>query len=90
MVEQVALGGLPVARSHAGDQGVEVRDRSQSLPSASDDEIGGDASHLFDSGDHDQRLVLNAYGISPLTPQGVGGVGIDEKLDDGPVMPRNL
>ena len=48
-------------------------------------------SMLFDSGDSaDQRFVLNAYGISPLTQLGLAELAIDEKLDDGPVMPRNL
>jgi aminoglycoside phosphotransferase (APT) family kinase protein len=48
-------------------------------------------SMLFDSGDSDdQRFVLNAYGISPLTQMGLAELAIDEKLDDGPVMPRNV
>ena len=48
-------------------------------------------SMLFDSGDSaDQRFVLNAYGISPLTQLGLAELAIDEKLDDGPVMPRNV
>ena len=47
-------------------------------------------SMLFDSGDSDdQRFVLNAYGISPLTQLGLAELAIDEKLDDGPVMPRD-
>jgi aminoglycoside phosphotransferase (APT) family kinase protein len=47
-------------------------------------------SMLFDAGDSDdQRFVLNAYGISPLTQLGLAELGVDEKLDDGPVMPRN-
>jgi aminoglycoside phosphotransferase (APT) family kinase protein len=47
-------------------------------------------SMLFDSGDSDdQRFVLNAYGISPLTQLGLAELAVDEKLDDGPIMPRN-
>ena len=48
-------------------------------------------SMLFDSGDSDdQRFVLNAYGISPLTQLGLAELAIDAKLEDGPVMPRDL
>ena len=48
-------------------------------------------SMLFDSGDSDdQRFVLNAYGISPLTQLGLAELAIDENLDDGPVMPRDV
>ncbi len=48
-------------------------------------------SMLVDSGDSDdQRFVLNAHGISPLTQLGLAELAVDEKLDDGPVMPRNL
>ena len=48
-------------------------------------------SMLLDSGDtDDQRFLLNAYGISPLTQLGLAELAVDEKLDDGPVMPRNL
>ena len=48
-------------------------------------------SMLFDSGDSDdQRFLLNAYGISPLTQLGLAELAVDEKLEDGPVMPRNL
>jgi len=48
-------------------------------------------SMLFDSGaSDDQRFVLNAHGISPLTQMGLAELAVDEKLDDGPVMPRNL
>ena len=47
-------------------------------------------SRLFDSGDSDdQRFVLNAYGISPLTRLGLAELAVDEKLEDGPVMPRD-
>ncbi len=47
-------------------------------------------SMLFDSGDSDdQRFVLNAYGISPLTQLGLAELAIDEKLEDGPVMPSD-
>ncbi|MFY9921320.1 MAG: phosphotransferase family protein, partial [Mycobacterium sp.] len=45
-------------------------------------------SMLFDSGDSDdQRFVLNAYGVSPLTQLGLAELAIDEKLDDCPVIP---
>jgi aminoglycoside phosphotransferase (APT) family kinase protein len=48
-------------------------------------------SMLFDAGDSDdQRFVLNAYGISPLTKMGLAELAVDEMLDDGPVMPRHL
>ncbi|RDH74775.1 phosphotransferase family protein [Mycolicibacterium moriokaense] len=48
-------------------------------------------SMLVDSGDSDdQRFVLNAYGISPLTKLGLAELAVDETLDDGPVMPRNV
>ena len=48
-------------------------------------------SMLFESGDSDdQRFLLNAHGISPLTQLGLAELAIDEKLEDGPVMPRNL
>jgi aminoglycoside phosphotransferase (APT) family kinase protein len=44
---------------------------------------------LVDSGDSDdQRFVMNAHGISPLTQLGLAELAIDEKLDDGPVMPN--
>ncbi len=47
-------------------------------------------SMLFDSGDSDdQRFVLNAHGISPLTQLGLAELAVDEKLEDGPVMPRD-
>jgi aminoglycoside phosphotransferase (APT) family kinase protein len=46
-------------------------------------------SMLFDGGvSDDQRFLLNAYGISPLTQIGLADLGIVEKLVDGPVMPR--
>jgi aminoglycoside phosphotransferase (APT) family kinase protein len=46
-------------------------------------------SMLFDSGDSDdQRFKLNAYGISPLTQMGLAELAVDEKHEDGPVMPR--
>lgn len=35
----------------------------------------------------DQKLVLAAYGTSMLTTAGLAELGIDEKLEDGPVMP---
>lgn len=36
----------------------------------------------------DQKLVLAAYGTSLLTKAGLTDLGIDEPLDDGPVLPR--
>jgi aminoglycoside phosphotransferase (APT) family kinase protein len=36
----------------------------------------------------DQKLVLAAYGTSLLTGAGLTDLGIDESLDDGPVLPR--
>lgn len=36
----------------------------------------------------DQKLVIAAYGTSLLTTTGLTELGVDEKLDDGPVMPR--
>lgn len=48
-------------------------------------------SMLFDAGDSDdQRFLLNAHGISPLTQMGLAELAVDEMLDDGPVMPRNV
>jgi aminoglycoside phosphotransferase (APT) family kinase protein len=35
----------------------------------------------------DQKLMLAAYGTSLLTQVGLGDLGIDEQLDDGPVLP---
>jgi aminoglycoside phosphotransferase (APT) family kinase protein len=47
-------------------------------------------SMLFDSGDSDdQRFLLNAYGISPLTQLGLSELAVEGSFDDGPVMPRN-
>jgi aminoglycoside phosphotransferase (APT) family kinase protein len=46
-------------------------------------------SMLIDGGhSDDQKLVLAAYGTSMLTKVGLGELGIDEPLGDGPVMPR--
>lgn len=36
----------------------------------------------------DQKLVLAAYGTSLLTRAGLAELGIDEPLDEGPVLPR--
>lgn len=36
----------------------------------------------------DQKLALAAYGTSLLTQAGLTELGIDEPLDDGPVLPR--
>jgi aminoglycoside phosphotransferase (APT) family kinase protein len=46
-------------------------------------------SRLFDDGDSDdQRFVLNAYGIPLFTQMGLADLCVTEKLDDGPVLPR--
>lgn len=46
-------------------------------------------SMLYDSGaSDDERFVLNAHGISPLTQLGLAELGVTEKLDDGPVLPN--
>lgn len=37
----------------------------------------------------DQKLVLAAYGTALLTRAGLTELGVDEPLDDGPVMPRD-
>jgi aminoglycoside phosphotransferase (APT) family kinase protein len=37
----------------------------------------------------DQKLVLAAYGTGLLTKAGLTDLGIDEPLDDGPVLPRD-
>ncbi|MBV8790400.1 MAG: phosphotransferase family protein [Mycobacterium sp.] len=36
----------------------------------------------------DQKLVLAAFGTAMLTKAGLSDLGIDEPLDDGPVLPR--
>ena len=44
---------------------------------------------LVDDGhSDDQKLVLSAYGTSMMTKVGLSELGIDEPLDDGPVLPR--
>ncbi len=44
---------------------------------------------LVDGGhSDDQKLMLAAYGTSMLTQVGLSELGIDEPLDDGPVLPR--
>jgi aminoglycoside phosphotransferase (APT) family kinase protein len=44
---------------------------------------------LIDGGhSEDQKLMLAAYGTSLLTHVGLSELGIDEPLDDGPVLPR--
>jgi aminoglycoside phosphotransferase (APT) family kinase protein len=44
---------------------------------------------LVDDGHSDDRkLVLAAYGTSLMTKVGLSELGIDEPLDDGPVLPR--
>jgi aminoglycoside phosphotransferase (APT) family kinase protein len=46
-------------------------------------------SKLFDDGStDDERFVMNAYGIPLFTQLGLADLGVDEKLDDGPVLPR--
>jgi aminoglycoside phosphotransferase (APT) family kinase protein len=46
-------------------------------------------SMLIDGGhSDDQKLMLAAYGTSLLTQVGLSELGIDEPLDDGPVLPR--
>jgi aminoglycoside phosphotransferase (APT) family kinase protein len=48
--------------------------------------IGG---MLVDAGhSDDEKLMLAAYGTSMLTKIGLSEFGIDEPLDDGPVLPR--
>lgn len=37
----------------------------------------------------DQKLVLAAYGTALMTKAGLTDLGIDEPLDDGPVLPRD-
>ncbi len=47
-------------------------------------------SMLFDAGhSDDQRFLLNASGIGLLTQLGLADLGIDDRPDDGPVMPRD-
>lgn len=47
-------------------------------------------SMLFDAGHSDDpRFLLNASGIPLLTKLGLSDLGIEETLDDGPVMPRD-
>ncbi len=44
---------------------------------------------LIDAGhSDDEKLLLAAYGTSLLTRAGLSELGIDEPLDDGPVLPR--
>ena len=44
---------------------------------------------LIDDGhSDDQKLMIAAYGTSLLTQLGLSELGIDEPLDDGPVLPR--
>jgi aminoglycoside phosphotransferase (APT) family kinase protein len=44
---------------------------------------------IEDGHSDDQKLVLAAYGTSLLTKAGLAELGIDEPLDDGPVLPRD-
>ena len=46
------------------------------------------ATLVEDGHSDDQKLVLAAYGTSLLTTVGLTELGIDEKIDDGPIMPR--
>jgi len=43
---------------------------------------------IEDGHSDDQKLVLAAYGTSLMTKVGLSDLGIDEPLDDGPVLPR--
>jgi aminoglycoside phosphotransferase (APT) family kinase protein len=43
---------------------------------------------IEDGHSEDQKLVLAAYGTSLMTRVGLAELGIDEPLDDGPVLPR--
>ncbi|MCV7151596.1 phosphotransferase family protein [Mycolicibacterium pyrenivorans] len=44
---------------------------------------------LVDAGhSDDQKLVLAAYGTSLLTQVGLAELGIEDKIEDGPVLPR--
>jgi aminoglycoside phosphotransferase (APT) family kinase protein len=44
---------------------------------------------LVDDGhSEDQKLVLSAYGTAMMTKAGLTELGINEPLDDGPVLPR--
>jgi aminoglycoside phosphotransferase (APT) family kinase protein len=43
---------------------------------------------IEDGHSDDQKLVLAAYGTSLMTKVGLTELGIDEPLDDGPVLPR--
>jgi hypothetical protein len=43
---------------------------------------------LIDAGhSDDQKLVLASYGTALLTKMGLAELGIEEPLDDGPVLP---
>ena len=44
---------------------------------------------IEDGHSDDQKLVLAAYGTSLMTKAGLTELGIDEALDDGPVLPRD-
>jgi aminoglycoside phosphotransferase (APT) family kinase protein len=43
---------------------------------------------IEDGHSDDQKLMIAAYGTSLLTQVGLAELGIDETLDDGPVLPR--
>lgn len=43
---------------------------------------------IEDGHSDDQKLMIAAYGTSMLTQVGLSELGIDESLDDGPVLPR--
>jgi aminoglycoside phosphotransferase (APT) family kinase protein len=46
-------------------------------------------SRLFDDGaTDDPRFVMNAYGIPLFTQLGLADLGINESLEDGPILPR--
>ena len=48
--------------------------------------VGG---HLFDAGHSDDlRFMEMAYGIRPTTRGALRELGVDQPIDDGPVLPR--
>lgn len=44
---------------------------------------------IEDGHSDDQKLVLAAYGTSLMTKAGLAELGVEEALDDGPVLPRD-
>jgi aminoglycoside phosphotransferase (APT) family kinase protein len=43
---------------------------------------------IEDGHSNDQKLLIAAYGTSMLTQVGLAELGVEESLDDGPVLPR--